>query len=167
MVDYREISWEDTQDPQACKAPKELYRDKSRDPARTPFQWDDTNYGGFVDTLKAGSKLWLPLHPDFRKVNLKNQIDVDDSIYNYYRKLVDLRNNLQDRDFKMEALSETVLAYTRGIDGAWPYVVVANLGTTRQTVDLTKLPAVKDQIKIVLPGVVSAYRAKLVQILFK
>lgn len=47
------ISWEDTQDPQGCGAGKENYQEMSRDPARTPFQWDDS--------VSAGK--FLILHP--------------------------------------------------------------------------------------------------------
>lgn len=42
------ISWEDTKDPQGCNAGKENYEKASRDPCRTPFQWDDTTSAGEV-----------------------------------------------------------------------------------------------------------------------
>jgi len=41
MLDKMDISWEDTQDPQACNAGKEKYESRSRDPVRTPFQWNN------------------------------------------------------------------------------------------------------------------------------
>lgn len=40
------ISWEDTVDPQACGASPLTYEPYSRDPARTPFQWDDSPNAG-------------------------------------------------------------------------------------------------------------------------
>lgn len=46
MVDYRNISWEDTQDPQACNAGKDKYLERSRDPNRTPMQWDTSINAG-------------------------------------------------------------------------------------------------------------------------
>jgi len=46
MVDKRDISWEDTQDPQACNAGKEHYAAASRDPERTPFQWNAEKNAG-------------------------------------------------------------------------------------------------------------------------
>lgn len=46
MEDKSDISWEDTQDPQACNTDPEHYQARSRDPARTPFQWDDTTNAG-------------------------------------------------------------------------------------------------------------------------
>ena len=40
------LTWEETQDPQGCNAGKEGYEKASRDPARTPFQWDSTTSAG-------------------------------------------------------------------------------------------------------------------------
>lgn len=40
------ITWEDTQDPQGCMAGIQNYATSSRDPARTPFQWDDSVSAG-------------------------------------------------------------------------------------------------------------------------
>lgn len=40
------ISWEETVDPQGCNTNENDYEAASRDPARTPFQWDDTNLAG-------------------------------------------------------------------------------------------------------------------------
>lgn len=37
MTDYRDISWEETQDPQACNTNDTYYQEVSRDPVRTPF----------------------------------------------------------------------------------------------------------------------------------
>lgn len=46
MVDKRDISWEDTQDPQGCNAGQAQFESVSRDPERTPFQWDATKNAG-------------------------------------------------------------------------------------------------------------------------
>lgn len=48
MVDKSDISWEDTQDPQGCNAGKDKYKLHSRDPNRTPFQWDNSLNAGMV-----------------------------------------------------------------------------------------------------------------------
>lgn len=61
MVDKTDISWEDTKDPQGCMAGIERYQNRSRDPARTPFQW---NFD-----LNAGTKLRRFTHAFFRSSN--------------------------------------------------------------------------------------------------
>jgi alpha-glucosidase len=40
------ISWEQTVDPAGVNAGQHNYLYRSRDPERTPFQWDDTTHAG-------------------------------------------------------------------------------------------------------------------------
>uniref|UniRef100_A0A0C9QUV0 MAL1_1 protein n=1 Tax=Fopius arisanus TaxID=64838 RepID=A0A0C9QUV0_9HYME len=51
MIDKTDISYEDTQDPAGCNAGREKYKEKSRDPVRTPMQWNDD--------INAGEKLLM------------------------------------------------------------------------------------------------------------
>ena len=46
----RYISWEDTVDPQGCLAGKANYLSISRDPVRTPFQWNNSVSAGKFPT---------------------------------------------------------------------------------------------------------------------
>ena len=63
MIDHRDISYEDTLDPQGCNLGPEGYRWASRDPQRVPFQWDDTYNAGF----SRAPRTWLPVHPYYRQ----------------------------------------------------------------------------------------------------
>lgn len=65
--------------------------ERSRDPQRTPFQWDDSEFAGFSDELQQGMKLWLPLHPNYKKNNLKLQLEQERSTYKFYKELTTLR----------------------------------------------------------------------------
>ena len=40
------LTWEETRDPQGRNAGSADYEKRSRDPARSPFQWDDTVAAG-------------------------------------------------------------------------------------------------------------------------
>lgn len=46
------VSWEETTDPQGCNAGIEGFHQASRDPARTPFLWDQTTSAGKSGTNK-------------------------------------------------------------------------------------------------------------------
>lgn len=46
MTDKDDMSWEDTVDPQACNTNPQVYQSKTRDPERTPFQWNDEKNAG-------------------------------------------------------------------------------------------------------------------------
>lgn len=46
MQDYRDISWEDTVDPPARNVGREKYKQVSRDPERTPYQWNTQKNAG-------------------------------------------------------------------------------------------------------------------------
>lgn len=45
------ISWEETQDPQGCSAGKSGFESTSRDPERTPFQWDNSTSAGELQVI--------------------------------------------------------------------------------------------------------------------
>jgi oligo-1,6-glucosidase len=60
----------------------------SRDNARTPYQWDDSPNAGFT----TGTP-WLSVNPNYTRVNLKEELSQPDSVYHFYRKLIDLRKN--------------------------------------------------------------------------
>ena len=59
---------------------------KSRDNARTAMQWDDSDFGGFSD-----KKVWFAVNPNYKEINVAKQIDDEDSILNYYKKMIRLR----------------------------------------------------------------------------
>ena len=65
----------------------------SRDNARTPMQWDDGDNAGFT----TGTP-WLMVNPKYKKINVKSQIDDENSVLNYYRKLTALRKNEAYKD---------------------------------------------------------------------
>ncbi|KMQ90254.1 maltase 1 [Lasius niger] len=82
MVDLANISWADTKDPEACNAGIEHYAAISRDPERTPFQWDATKNAGFS---KANST-WLPVNANYKTLNLLREKS-HESHYKIYKTL--------------------------------------------------------------------------------
>lgn len=68
----------------------------SRDNARTPVQWDGGPGAGFT----TGTP-WLPLNPNYTRINLAEQRGRADSVYHFYRALIALRRS--------ETYAETVV----------------------------------------------------------
>lgn len=101
--------------------------ERSRDNARTPFQWSGEREAGFT----AGTS-WLKVNPNYTEINVRKQEADKGSVLAYYRKLIALRKNPEYEDVfvygtfeKAYEEIENVLAYYRkGETGA--VLVAAN-----------------------------------------
>lgn len=82
---YRELTG------QGVFTPEEMLRYlryKSRDNARTPFQWSDEKYAGF-----SSGEPWIMVNPNYKKINAREQMMREDSIFCYYQKLIRIRKH--------------------------------------------------------------------------
>ncbi|PEY41491.1 glucohydrolase [Bacillus cereus] len=59
---------------------------KGRDNARTPMQWDANEHAGFT----AGEP-WIGLNPNYKEINVEQALQDQESIFYYYKKLIELR----------------------------------------------------------------------------
>ena len=59
---------------------------KSRDNARTPMQWDDSENAGFT----TGTP-WIGVNGNYKTINAASQVGRPDSVFSYYQKLIGLR----------------------------------------------------------------------------
>jgi oligo-1,6-glucosidase len=74
-------------------------RKMSRDQARTPVQWDASPHAGFT----TGTP-WIAVNPDYVSVNAAAEVGHPGSVYEHYRKLIDLRHAdpaVADGDFEL------------------------------------------------------------------
>jgi oligo-1,6-glucosidase len=74
-------------------------RKMSRDQARTPVQWDASANAGFT----SGTP-WIEVNPDYTTVNAAAQVGQPGSVYEHYRKLIELRHTdpvVTDGDFEL------------------------------------------------------------------
>ena len=100
-----------------------------RDNARTPMQWDSTDYAGF-----SSAKPWLSVNPNYATINVQSALDNPNSIFYIYQKLVQLRKEnswLVRADFELLETTEKVFAYIRK-DGERRFLVVVNLSSQEQ-----------------------------------
>lgn len=59
---------------------------RSRDNARTPYQWDGSENAGFTT-----GKPWLGINPNYTEINLEKDKASEDSVFYYYKELISLR----------------------------------------------------------------------------
>ncbi|MCD7035195.1 alpha-glucosidase [Metabacillus sp. GX 13764] len=109
------------------EAPEEImasiYR-KGRDNARTPVQWDSTENGGFTEGTP-----WLGVNPNYTEINAAQALEDKDSVFHYYKKLIQLRKQHDiivygTYDLLLEEHPE-IFAYTRTL-GDEKLLVVTN-----------------------------------------
>ena len=83
-----------------------------RDKSRTPMQWDDSTNGGFTN-----GNPWLPVNNDFYKRNISLQLTDDNSILQFYSRLLKMRrssNALRIGDWiPMVQGEKNIMAYMR------------------------------------------------------
>lgn len=123
------ISWENTIDPQGCDQDPDTYDKLSRDPARTPFQWDDSRQAGF----STSNKTWLPVADSYKTVNVKKEKLDPNSHLNVFKKLVQMRKTkavLQDGSFESVAATN-LLIFKREIAKTQLFVLL-NFGNENQ-----------------------------------
>ena len=89
---------------------------KSRDNARSPMQWDDSKNAGFT----TGTP-WINVNPNYTKINAKEQMARENSVFNYYKKLIALRKEYEIivyGDYNLLLLEdEDLFVYERSLDG--------------------------------------------------
>lgn len=88
---------------------------KGRDNARTPMQWDDSENAGFT----TGTP-WLAVNKNYDKINAKQCLQDENSIFNHYKKLIDIRKNNDTiiyGDYKLLCEDdENIFAYVRELN---------------------------------------------------
>ena len=109
-------------------------RVRSRDNARTPMQWDDTESAGFTDATP-----WIAVNPNHKEINAQAEIADDDSVFHHYRRLIELRRTepaVAHGDFRMLlADHEHVYAFVRRY-GTTELLVLANFSGEPATIEV-------------------------------
>ena len=120
---------------------------RSRDNARTPYQWDASENAGFTT-----GKPWIKVNPKYTEINLEADRKAPDSVFAYYQKLIEMRKTHPaildgDLNFYMED-SDQVLMYTRAC-ARETLLIVANKSDEKATIQLPEELA-NHQWKLVL-----------------
>ena len=109
---------------------------KGRDNARTPMQWDDSAYAGF-----STANPWIMVNPNYTKINAKDQVNREDSVFKYYQKLIKLRHESELIVYGTYDLilddDKDIYAYIRTL-GDKKLIVYCNFSENTREVELPK-----------------------------
>ncbi|XP_075992681.1 maltase A1-like [Anticarsia gemmatalis] len=151
------VSWEDTVDPSGCNTDDPInYWKSSRDPERTPFQWNANKNAGF----SVADKTWLPVAEGYEELNVEVQRATANSHLNIYKALASLRAEAAFRHGRYEsvAFNDGVFAFRRWY-GKDNYIVVVNFRTDGYTIDLSYFENVGENVEVVISSIESPKNA--------
>jgi len=98
---------------------------KGRDHARTPMQWNDSANAGFTS-----GEPWIMANPNFTSINAMAEENDPESVLNFYRKLLALRNSSKTLQYgayrPLWTEHAQIFAYERALDSE-TYTIVCNM----------------------------------------
>lgn len=116
------IPFNEVQDPQGLNMPD---KNLSRDPARTPMQWNNELHAGFSNGIP-----WLRVDKGYSRTNVLSETNDPHSMLVFYRKLIQLRQSepaLMMGKYEPVYADHQALAYKRVYDGADTFLILLNL----------------------------------------
>ncbi len=117
------IPKEEVKDPQGLNMPN---KNLSRDPARTPMQWDSSPEAGF----STNAQPWLRLARSAPRFNVQKQKEDVHTMLCFYKRLIALRQSepsLMYGSYRPVFADNQLLAYLRFEEGSDCFLIVLNL----------------------------------------
>lgn len=103
----------------------------TRDNARTPICWNGQNNAGFTKGIP-----WIPINPDYTTINIEKEMNDEHSIWNFYKKLIELRKKSETLRYGtyQEVLAEhkAIIGYMRKYKND-KVLILINLSDHKQT----------------------------------
>jgi oligo-1,6-glucosidase len=116
----------------------------SRENARTPMQWDDSENAGFTEGTP-----WKRVNENYKEINVAAQNKDPNSVLSHFRKMVKLRNDnlvLVYGDYELlDSEHPTIYAYTRTLDED-KMLILLNFSAEVSTIDLTEIGAIQETL---------------------
>lgn len=146
-----DLTYAQTVDPAGCNAGPDRYYLYSRDPERTPFQWDNTLSAGF----STNNKTWLPVNPNYKTLNLAMQKTSNVSHYAIFKKLVALKSQpiMKLGTTQLILVGNNVLGIVRRLPGVNPVVLLINFSNAPLVVDAASWMNVPAQLTVYVASV--------------
>lgn len=142
---------------------KKVVQRMTRDHARTPVQWDESDYAGFSD-----HQPWIKVNPNYKQINLKNDLVLETSICRWYKQVIALRKACPALNTGvMEPVLKNhkqILGYVRKDDKA-EFLVLINLSGSLARFNLkTEGSILMDSYPDPQPQLLRPYESRLIQI---
>ncbi|KAK0076141.1 hypothetical protein PV325_005818 [Microctonus aethiopoides] len=146
-----DLTYAQTVDPAGCNAGPDRYYLYSRDPERTPFQWDNTLSAGF----STNNKTWLPVNPNYKTLNLAMQKTSNVSHYAIFKKLVELKSQpiMKLGTTQLILVGNNVLGVVRRLSGVNPVVLLINFSNSPLVIDAASWMNVPEQLTVYVASV--------------
>ena len=136
----------------------EVIWNSGRDNSRTPMQWSDRENAGFT----SGTP-WMKVNPNYESINVELQKQDSDSIYHFYKKMIQLRKKYEVFVYGEYRLllkeHPCVYAYTRTLESQ-SAVVISNFKNTEQTISLSEIKVKASQLLLANYSDSDSYLAK-------
>ncbi len=116
------IPFAEVQDPQGLNMPD---KNLSRDPARTPMQWNNKVNAGFTE-----GKPWLRIHKSYTRQNVDTEKDNPHSMLALYHNLIKLRQRepaLNAGNYTPVYSDSQMIAYLRESEVSDSFLILLNL----------------------------------------
>ena len=124
-VDAKNLFREQTKEGVPTEEIMKIIWKNGRDNSRTPMQWNTEKNAGF----SVGDP-WLKVNPNYKEINVEKEMQDPDSIYHYYKKLIELRKEQDVLIYGRYAIiledHDQVYAYTRTLNDE-TVVIITNL----------------------------------------
>lgn len=159
MVD-KFFTYEETKDPFACNAGPERYQLKTRDPERTPYQWDNTVSAGF----STNPNTWLPVNENYVTLNLALQKTAEVSHYKVFQALAKIKKSpiLVNGAYKVSNITDKVLAVFRIFQGQYVILLINFDDDNSVEVNIRELANVPEEMSVYVASIQSGLKNKQV-----
>ncbi|XP_038047482.1 alpha-glucosidase-like [Patiria miniata] len=127
------------------------WKEYTRDPERSPMQWDRSSHAGFSTTI---GDTWLPVNQNYLSgINVADQKADNTSALALYKKLAALRKDepaFQTNHLKYVVVTEKIFSFLRMPDtpGLGSFLVIINAGTSESTDDYSAALMEGHQLKM-------------------
>ncbi|CAK9823385.1 Maltase 2 [Anthophora retusa] len=152
-MEDRKFTYDETVDPAGRNAGPNRFYLKSRDPERTPYQWDNTTSAGF----SSRSVTWLPVNANYKYLNLAAQKQDLLSHYRMFKVMSALKLVFFQSNVNVTAVNEKILSVVRR-QGQTTVAFLMNVSDNPVTINASSILNLPTQLKIFAASVGSNLR---------